>query len=101
VPASSAEYSAAEALLPLAQLIAQAQSPDDGSQGLDAMYRQAGQLVLERRIPDAIEALLDLLRKNRNYGDGQARQAVLALIAYLGDDPNVKEYRRRLASVLF
>ncbi len=101
VPTDSAEYATAEALLPLARLIAQAHAPNGPAQGLDALYQQAGRLVLERRIPDAIDALLDLLHKNRNYRDGEAKRAILALFEYLGDDPVVKDYRRRLASVLF
>jgi putative thioredoxin len=48
-----------------------------------------------------MDALLELLRKNRNYRDGEARRVMLALFQYLGDDPLVNEYRRKLASVLF
>jgi putative thioredoxin len=101
VPPSSAEYNAAEALLPLAALMTYAQSSNGSIEGLDALYRDAGKLILEHRIPDAIDMLLTLLRKNRNYRDGEARRAVLALFEYLGDDPAVKDYRRQLASVLF
>ena len=101
VPTSAAEHGAAETLLPLAQLIAHAQASDGAGEGLETMYRDAGRLVLERRIPDAVNTLLDVLRKNRNYRDGEAKRAVLALFEYLGDDPSVKDYRRQLASVLF
>jgi putative thioredoxin len=101
VPADSAEHTAAEALLPLAVLIADAQSTNGALEGLDALYRQAGQRVLERNIPDAIETLFDLLRQDRSYRDGEGKRAVLALLQYLGDDPSVKDYRRRLASLLF
>jgi putative thioredoxin len=101
VPVDSAEHTAADALLPLAVLIADAQSTNGVVEGLDALYRQAGQRVLERNIPDAIETLFDLLRKDRNYRDGEGKRAVLALLQYLGDDPSVKDYRRRLASLLF
>ena len=101
VATDSAEYATAEALLPLARLVAHARSLDGPVEGLDAVYQQAGRLVLERRIPEAIDALLDLLQRNRNYRDGEAKRAILALFEYLGDDPSVKDYRRRLASVLF
>ena len=57
--------------------------------------------MLERRLPEAMDALLELLRENRNYRDGEARRVMLALFQYLGDDPLVNEYRRKLASVLF
>ncbi len=101
VPSSSVEHNTAEALLPLARMIAYAQASNGAIDVLDALYHQAGEFVLERRIPDAIDALLEILRKNRNYRDGEARRAVLALFEYLGDDPSVKGYRRQLASVLF
>ena len=101
VPGSTAEYNAAEALMPLAQLIAYARTPNGSGDEPDAQYRRAGQRVLDRRVHDAVEILLDLLAKNRNYRDGEAKRAVLALLTYLGDDPSVKDYRRRLASVLF
>lgn len=101
VPTSSAEYTTSEVLLPLARLMAHAQSPNGSAEGPDALYRQAGQLVLERRIPEAIETLLDLLRRNRHYRDGEAKQVILGLFEYLGDDPIVKDYRRQLASALF
>ena len=99
VPTSAAEYRTAEALLPLAALIAEASN--GSGEGLDALYREAGRLVLERRIPDAVNTLLDILRKDRNYRDGEAKRALLALFEYLGNDPSVKDYRRQLASVLF
>ena len=101
VPPSAPEYATAEALLPLASLVAYAQWPNGSDEGLDTLYRRAGELVLERRAHEAIETLLDVLRKNRNYRDGEAKQALLALFEYLGDDPAVKDYRRQLASVLF
>jgi putative thioredoxin len=101
VPTASAEFTTVEKLLPLTRLMAYAQSPDGSGDGLDAQYRQAGKSLMERRIPDAVEALFEVLRQNRNYRDGEAKQALLALFEYLGDDPGVKEYRRRLASVLF
>ena len=101
VPANTPERDTAEALLPLAQLIAYAQSSNGSSEGLDAKYREAGECILNRRAHDAVEVLLDLLRANRSYRDGEAKRAVLALLTYLGDDPAVKDYRRQLASVLF
>jgi len=99
VPTGAAEYRTAEALLPLAALIAEASN--GSGEGLDALYREAGRLVLERRIPDAVSTLLDIMRKDRNYRDGEAKRALLALFEYLGNDPSVKDYRRQLASVLF
>ena len=101
VPTDSVECVTAEKLLPLATLMADAQSPNGSAQGLDAQYREAGQLVAEGRITEAVDVLLGILRQNRNFRDGQAKQAVLALFEYLGDTEAVRDYRRQLASVLF
>ena len=99
VPSASPEAATAEALLPLADLMQQAAS--DASEGLDGLYAEAGRLLMQRRVPVAIDTLLELLRRDRHYREGQGKRAALALITYLGDDPAAGDYRRRLANVLF
>lgn len=50
----------------------------------------------------AMDTLLDVLRKDKKFRNGEARQAMLAIFAVLGDEsPLVREYRGKLASVLF
>ena len=99
VPGHSSESVQAEALLPLARLMAGPSA--ESSEGLDAMYWAAGRFAVEQRFAEALETLLEVLRKNRNYRNGEAKRAMLALFEYLGGDPLVGEYRRKLASVLF
>jgi len=99
VPADAPERTAAQAMLPLADLLKHVTNGTE--QGPDALYAEAARQVAQRRVHDAVETLLDLLRRERDYRDGAGKRAVLALLEYLGDDPAVRDYRRRLASVLF
>ena len=75
--------------------------PKDAAEGLEAMYQTAADLARRKLYAQAMDTLLDVLRKNRNYRDGEAKQVMLALFELLGDDPIVNEYRRKLANVLF
>ena len=96
------ESTQAEALLPLVRLIAEPDAASAGAvEGLEALYHTAGRLVREGQFAAAMDTLLDVLRKNRNYRNGEGKQALLALFEFLGSDPLVPEYRRKLASVLF
>jgi putative thioredoxin len=98
IPDSAREAAAAEKLAPLARLIGDA---PPSTEGLDALYHTAAQLAREQRYAEAMDTLLDMLRKNRNTRGGDAKQAMLAMFEYLGNDPLVNEYRRKLANVLF
>jgi thioredoxin-like negative regulator of GroEL len=49
-----------------------------------------------------MDGLLDVLRVDKNYRRGQARQALLGFFILLGDDdPLTRAYRDELASILF
>ncbi len=50
----------------------------------------------------ALDGLIELLRQDKRYGSGRARQVALGLIELLGDDdPATRSYRNELASALF
>ena len=50
----------------------------------------------------ALEEFLEVVRRNRQYKDDGARKAMLALFTIIGeDDPVTREYRQKLANVLF
>ncbi len=98
IPGHAKEAVSAEKLLPLARFISQ---PKDAADGLEAMYQTAADLARQKLYAEAMDTLLNVLRKNRNYCDGEAKQVMLALFELLGDDPIVNEYRRKLANVLF
>jgi len=49
-----------------------------------------------------MDGLLDILRKDKHYNDGEARQIMVALLEMIGDNnPITRQYRGELASVLF
>lgn len=99
VPSSVVEYDSVQALLPLARLMAA--TPNGTDSELDAMYDEAALSAREQRFTDALDCLLDILRRDRKYRDGEAKQAVLAVLEHVGEDPQMNQYRRKLASVLF
>ena len=58
-------------------------------------------LVAQNRHEEALEEVLIVLRADRNFGDGAARQAMLDIFQLLGNSgPLVSQYRSQLASLL-
>lgn len=67
----------------------------------EARFALAGLYAYQRRYRDAMDALLEILRRDRHWQDGEARTQLLALFDLAaGDPPLVTEYRRKLASLL-
>ncbi len=98
IPTEAKESDAAEKLAVLAKFMTE---PNDGAAGLDTEYQTAANLLRQQLYEEAMNSLLSVLRKNRNYRNGEAKQVLLAIFEWLGDDPLVKHYRRQLANVLF
>jgi putative thioredoxin len=74
--------------------------PDENE--LDASYRTAIRLASRGNIPASLDGLLDVLRRDKNFRHGRVRQVVLALLDLLGEeDPQTRQYRAELASILF
>jgi putative thioredoxin len=72
------------------------QSPDDS----EARYRLAANQVMQGHYDDAAENLLQLMQKDRHYGDDAARAGLLRLFDLLGDDPAATRYRARMFNLL-
>ena len=93
----------AELLLPLAERLMDLQAgrlPAEAD--LDALFTRALQMAQRGNIYAALDGLIELLRQDKRYGSGRARQAALGLIELLGDDdPATRSYRNELASALF
>jgi putative thioredoxin len=100
IPSAAREAEAAQKLLPAARWMRPA--PAAETQEIDRIYAAAGQLACEGRYAEAMDSLIGVLRRNRAYRDGAARQVMLGLFELLGaDDPTVREHQRQLANVLF
>lgn len=68
---------------------------------LDARLALAGLHAGARRWREAMEELLEILRKSRDWKDGEARKQMLAIFNLAAAEPElVSEYRRKLSSVL-
>lgn len=67
----------------------------------EARFRLALHKVVEQDYDTAIELLLELMKKDRGFGDDAGRSTLLKVFDLLGDDPRVGQYRRRMASLLY
>ncbi len=100
VPSAAREADTAQKLLLVAQWMCPASFAETSE--IDRMYAEAGQLACERKYAEAMDGLISILRRNRAYRNGEAKQVMLGLFELLGtDDPIVREHQRQLASVLF
>ncbi len=73
-----------------------AEAPDDNR----ARFRLAAHQVLAGELDAAAENLLAIMYKDRGFGEGKAREALLKLFELLGEDPSVNRYRARLFNLL-
>jgi putative thioredoxin len=73
-----------------------ATDPDDH----EARFQLALRRVVEQDYDSAMELLLELMKKDRGFGDDASRNTLLKVFELLGDDPRVGTYRRRMASLL-
>lgn len=100
---ASREYNSAQALLPLAEALASSQDDQKETENpLDAAFQRAVRLIQRGNIEAALDGLLDILREEKRYRNGKAKQLILAVFELLGEtDPITQNYRSELASVLF
>lgn len=66
----------------------------------EARFQLALRKVVEQDYDTAMELLLELMRKDRGFGDDAGRSTLLKVFELLGDDVRVGQYRRRMASLL-
>jgi putative thioredoxin len=74
-----------------------AANPDDH----EARYLLAQHKVVEQDFETAMDLLLELMRKDRGFGDDAGRRTLLKVFEMLGDDPRVGQYRGRMANLLY
>ena len=61
----------------------------------------AARKVLAEEYEGALELLLELMRRDRSFGDDAARKDMVALFDLLGGDPLVPRYRSRMMNLLY
>ena len=71
--------------------------PDDPG----ALYQLALHKVVDQDYETAMELLLQLMQKDRSFGDDAGRNGLLKVFELLEDDPRVSRYRSRMASLLY
>jgi putative thioredoxin len=68
----------------------------------DALYNLGMALAASGDYEEALERLLEVVRRDRAYKDDAGRKAMLEIFALLGDDhPLTRDFRRQLGYVLF
>ncbi len=73
-------------------------APDDHETRLMLASRYAA----ERRYAEAMDELLAIIRRAKNWRDGEARNRLLGLFTLAADQPElVTEYRRKLTNALY
>lgn len=100
---ASKNYSSALNLLLLVNTVLEAEKEskyyDDP---LDAAYNRALQLFTKGNFPAAMDGLIDIVRENKNFHDGQPRLILVALFDLFGENhPLTHQYRQELVSILF
>jgi len=69
---------------------------------LDSRLALAGALAARHDYRGALDQLLEIIRSNREWKDGEARKQMLAIFNLAANDPGlVSEFRRKLSSALY
>ncbi len=99
---ASKEYSRAQVLLPYANLLLESTSNLNASgSDLDLAFEKSIEFARNGKFELAMEGLLDVLRVDKNYRKGLAKQIALSLLEIIGPDKmESRTYRSELASIL-
>jgi putative thioredoxin len=100
---ASRQYAQAELILPLAEsMLAFQQGTLPDETDLDAAFRNSIRLATRGNFPAALDGLLEIIKEDKRYRNGIARQVFLGILEILGEeDPLTRQYRSELASILF
>ena len=89
----------AAAAPPLEQLEAALAAGDAGG---ETLFPLAARRVMDNRMEEALELLIELMRRDRDYGEQAARRGLLAAFELLGGSGDlVNRYRARMSNLLY
>ena len=100
----SREYNSAQTLLPLSRALGNLEKgiTFDSEEPLDPAFHNTLRLEKRGNLEAAMDGLLDILREDKHYRDGEAQRVMVAILELLGDNnPVARQYRGELASILF
>lgn len=101
---ASKELKSAENLLSLAQAMVKFEDKkaDDIENEMEAAFRRSILLVGKGNLLAAADGLLDILRTDKAFMDGEAKDAMVAVLELMDpDSEETRQYRDELTSVLF
>jgi putative thioredoxin len=101
---ASREFNNATLLLPLATALEQYanRDPFDLEDALEAAYQNALRLFKRGNLEAAMDGLLDIMRQDKRYRNGEIHKVVLGILELISaDEVTVRQYRNELASILF
>ncbi|MDJ0698673.1 MAG: thioredoxin [Woeseiaceae bacterium] len=76
-------------------------SDEPASGALETLHQSAVSKVIAGDYDSAVELFLELMKKDRSFGDDIGRRDLLKVFELLGDDPRVSRYRSRMTSLLY
>ena len=103
IPLGSERFETAEAVKSLSRLFGLLEAPDALPDApVKQHYLEAIRLLRNGENAAALEAFIDVIRRNRYYDDDGARKAVIAVFKLLGEDHDTtKTYRNPFANALY
>jgi len=98
----SKEFQSAEKIIPLAKVLAEFDKWEETENPTDITYSHALRLIKIGNLPAAMDGILEVLREDKNYREGQAKSILLAIFEILGPNNQMtRQYQAELATVLF
>lgn len=101
---ASREFNNARVLLPLAIALEEKalSDPLKMEDELEAAYQNAVRLIKRGNLEAAIDGLLDILRQDKRFRNGEVHKVILGILELTSaDEESVRQYRNELASILF
>ena len=99
---ASREFAAAQQLRALATALNHREQTPNSAAPIEATYNRALQLISRGNLPAAMDGLLAVIKEDKHYQDGVARQIMVGIFEILGNEnPLTRQYRAELASALY